>query len=695
MLIICEKPSVAEDFAKTFSCPKTTKKDGYFKSPDSSVTVTFCFGHLLELAEPHIYDPKFKQWNLDDLPILPKKYLYAIKPDAKKQFSKIKELVNEAISKNQKIIIATDADREGELIARLVINKMGCQNYQNYFRFWASEALTPDVIQKELKKVQPWDNYLKLYHQGKNRQIADWLIGINVTRFVSTGNSQTFPVGRVQTALLAAVATRNTIIKNFQPQPYNMLEIKIQDSLNNILKAYLINPETKKTTFSENNEYLKKILQNLQNEEILEIIPQTKDKILHSPELFNTTGLQKYCSKHFDYSPDKTLELMQSLYEKHKCLSYPRTPSTVMGDDNVELFKTKYDKLSLLYPDYKKDCNPARITGENKRIFNSKKLEAHHALIPLDRLPDTASPDEKNVYNAVLLRFFMTLMDDNIIQETIYLIKTKNAFFKATVNINKQQGWKKYYSEQKSQNDEIQTLENFDYKNKCKILSGESVTKYTTPPKEFTEESLLGFMENPKNEKSDENTKLVGLGTQATRSSIIQNLFENRYLEKIKKNIFATKKGIYLLNFLQKSGNLVLITNISQTTSWEKELSENPESFLNNITNFVNESCRNRNLEVYQEDEIGQCPFCHKPILEGKQNYYCSGYKSNPPCSFRIWKKTKNTNFTKVDVKKLLNKDFTSTKNCVNKDGKKYQAKFKLNNKGDLDISFVNKKKQN
>lgn len=687
MLILCEKPSVAKDFAKALN---VSFSSGYFSSKDGSIKITSCLGHLFELAPPDFYDEKYKKWSLSDLPIIPTQYQYLGKKDAKKQIELVSSLLK---SETEKVIIATDADREGELIARLVVEQSGIKNLQNYYRFWASEALTPDVVKKELKNVKPWIQYETLYQQAKARQHSDWLVGMNLSRYVSCGNNRMFSVGRVQTAVLSVIAARNLAIKNFKPKPYHTLTAEIFDKDKNQISATLINPKDNKTSFELNDDYLKNAFVNCKNAKINNVDVKTVQKVNHAPELLSTTGLQKLASKLYDLSPNDTLKAMQVLYENHKCLSYPRTPSCVMGDDNVELVKSKFELLKDFYPELSKYSKIEKIDSSNKRLFNSKKLEAHHALIPLAQIPDSATNSEKKVFEIVVKNFFQSLMDDNIIEEKQLIFDIKGYKFKSTISFTKQDGWKVVENNKdlEEQND-IQAVKSFDEES-SQIQNLKLNEKFTTPPKEFTEESILSFMENPKSEKTNE--RLVGLGTAATRHTIIKTLFDRKFITKKAKKIYATEDGFYLCRFLSKNEELAKLLNVNQTTEWEKLLDANPTLFEQNITNYIKKCCSiEKNKEdvfVKTEIFIGKCPLCNRNIKESNKNWYCIGYKENPSCNFSIWKEVSGAKLSETDAKTLLLGKKTGLKKMKSKAGKNFSARLFLS-KGEIQFDFENKK---
>jgi DNA topoisomerase-3 len=407
MLILCEKPSVAKDFAGVLGCEA---KKGYYQK--NGTVITYAVGHLFRLCDPEAYNPAYKTWDAAFLPIIPSSFRYEKIEKLSSQIEIIKLLLEN--NTHDTIIVATDAGREGELIARIILSESGVTDVSRIKRFWVSEALTKEVILKGLREAKPLSAYNAISNEGFARQRADWLIGINLTRLMSAGNSTLFSVGRVQTAVLNAVALRNAETANFIPVPFVELEASLQSSNGTVIKAWLINPKNEKTAFFEDREYVSAARDYCKNNPVSRFQSHVTKETAKPPKLLNITGLQKAAYRLHGYSPEKTLETAQSLYEKHKCLSYPRTPSRVMGNQNVDLFREIYRFLSGCYPHYARLCDESVIAEGNKNIFNSAALEDHHALIPLRQLPENADTLERNIYDIVLKSFFTVCMNDYI-----------------------------------------------------------------------------------------------------------------------------------------------------------------------------------------------------------------------------------------------------------------------------------------
>lgn len=679
MLILTEKPSVAKSFSTALNAAHN--KAGYYENSSAGVVITNCVGHLYELAKPGEYNEAYRRFAFENLPIIPQTYAYSANISTERQTALVTKLLQK--HRSDKIIIATDADREGEVIARIVLREAGISDTSRCRRFWVSEALTPEVIRKGLDDTAPWSEYETLARQGFARQHADWLVGMNLTPYMTllSGNRETFPVGRVQTAILAAVAQRNKEVKNFVPVPYYECQATLRDLDGNKTEALLINPESGKTFFMEQNAYIKAAKSWSDTNKDITVSAETKRKTLNPPRLLSLTALQKIAAKDFDYSASRTLEIAQKLYEEYKCLSYPRTPSDVLGDDDVALFREVFDKLRGLN-EISGYCDQKYITQDNKHIFNSKRLESHHALIPLAPLPSSATQPEKNIYDTVTRYFFLCCMPPYIYDEKTLLIKNGQYAYKAVIKTTVDAGWK---AADKETDEEISA---FDEKSAV-LLSAEIVKKFTTPKKEFTETSLLAFMENPTGENSDE--KLVGLGTPATRGGILKKLGDDGYIRKEGKKLFATDKGVFLLRLLFRNELTSKIAGIKQTTLWEKQLAESPETFEKSIADYVRATVtQKQEVEAFEKEGVGACPLCGKKIMESQKSYYCTGWRDEPKCGFAIWKTFMSARISLTDAKLLLSGKTTGDKKLTKKDGTAFRAKLRIES-GEIKLVFDKK----
>lgn len=686
MFILAEKASVAADFADTLGAKKFS---GFFAG--GGTVITYCRGHLFDLCEPAFYDPKYKKWNVEDLPIIPQKFCYTKKEGAFNQADVVMRLLREHA--DDEIIIATDADREGELIARIVLDQAGITDTGRCRRFWVSEALTPEVIRKGLAEARPLSDYDMLAAQGYARSHTDWLIGMNFSRFVSAGNDEKFPVGRVQTAVLFEIARRNSEVRNFVPQPYEELEAVIRDGNGVEVRALLIDGDTQKTGFPAGSEYVKKAADICRGSKIQSASEDTALRTVRPERLLNINALEKEAYKRFGYSPEKTLGIAETLYNDCKCLSYPRTPSRAVGDNGVEMFRSKFDLLKSAYPEISGFCDEALIAPTNRHIFNSADVESHPALIPLAALPGTASREQRDVFGIVVESFFRVCMDDWKYNEKKIIFETGGFRFRTVLRETVQDGWRAYERRNltaaqnggKNDKDEPQEVPGFDSGN-CSIVALNRLSKKTQPKKDYSIDTLLTFMEKPRGETAE---KLVGLGTPATRAETIQKLFKSGYVVEDGKRLTATKKGLWLLSFLAKDRQLAKIANVSQTTYWENELAANPAEFERHIREYVTQSINPGIKESYVKDSPGSCPLCGNAVVETKLSWSCSAWNKSPACKFTVWKQQHGAALAFDDIKLMLSGKSSRVKNCKNREGRPYRASFKLDVDGKTVQTFA------
>lgn len=674
MFVITEKPSVAKDIAAGlggFTKISYGEKDFYFER-NGDIIVSSA-GHLLTLFMPADYDENLKNWRLEDLPIIPGQYKYKPIESTYSVLQKIKYCFENYSSKD--LVLATDAEREGEHIGALILDYLGFKDYSTAKRFWVSEALTPEVVKKGFQNLKPLSDFVSYKKAGFARARSDWLLGINISRLLAISTSGKTFFGRVQTAILGAIFLREKNIENFKPVHYYQLQIQVQKDSDSFAMLYNENNTSRFKTKDE----VQNIVNMLNQRNVALIVKniETENKTLNPPQLFNITELQKYCANNFHLTPEKTLEIAQELYEKYKCLSYPRTPSKVLGDDNVDLFREKYELLAPAYPLLAQGCANEKIVSENKNIFNSKKLQDHHALIPLDKLPDNVSNDVRNVYESVLLRFFQTIKEPHIYGITTVTASAEKAEFVAKGKSIIQQGWKEQVHEQENddENNQILPISNLKVNDQLKISKTEILQKETQPKKHYTNASILALMENPKGE--DENLgKLVGIGTPATRANIIATLIKHEYIWQKGQNLLITELGKFIIQTITKVPCLAKLITIDTTTEWEKQLETQPEEFLKTNEDFLKtEIPKIRITEKWEKENFGDCPLCHSgKILEGQKSFYCSDYKSG--CKCIIWKDNFcHTKITSQDVRLLLSGKKTKVKKFTSpKTGKVFQA---------------------
>lgn len=689
MLILTEKSSVALDFAKVLGCQK---RAGYFSN--ENIEIAYCVGHLFKLQEPDYYEARFKSWK--EIPCIPERFSYAVNVPVKYQAKIVIDLLK--AHKDDEILIATDADREGEIIARECLKLSGISDYSKIKRFWVSQALTSDVILAGIKSAKKLSEYNKLAQNGFARQHSDWLVGMNLTRYVSVAANRKLPVGRIKTALLSTIENRCSKIENFKAEKY--YEYYASFGAKRFAPSCKgIYFETENETKFKSNELIQELRKDIDQKAFV-IENKTEKKETHAPQLYNLNALQKDAFKYFGFSADETLKIIQKLYESYKCVSYPRTPSKVMGNENVELVRQIFNDLSKIYPDFYDVLQISDISLNNKRCFNDSKLEAHHAIIPLANIPqDTSSDDEKKVYSLILNRFKIAFSAPYIYNKQTVILSVNNHKYKITGNQTLEYGWKKFCSSEtlRSNKDDEQeneqSLENIDWNNLicCDI---EAKEKYTKPPKYFNEASILSFMENPTN-IDETKEKLVGLGTAATRHTFIPELIANGYIKIEKKNILITQLGKTVIDAIRNS-SIRTFANIDETTNWEKHLENNPEEFENEIKAFISSSIKNEfKIELPNELDSAEpmCPICKHQMRFGTsktgiKNWYCTGYFSNG-CNFKIWELFNGVKLSKKDIKNLCDMKRTSKKTFISKkNGAEYQAKLYLGSNNEIKFDF-------
>lgn len=702
MLILTEKPSVAKDFAHALGC---TFSGGVYQS--YSTTITNCIGHLFELEEPNFYGEGF--------PIIPNEFKYRINQPVEKQAKLVISLLKS--HKSDSILIATDADREGEIIARECLAQAGITEFSRIRRFWVSEALTPEVIKKGIQNSKPLAHYNGLAEQGFARQHADWLTGMNFCRYITQTANRKLVVGRVQTAILSAIDERCEKIKNFVSEKYfehyGIFQPTFDGSKVSCKGIYF---EGEETGFKDESRSEK--LKSCVGKSAKLVDSKTEKKIQNPPQLYNLNALQKDAFKYFGYSADKTLEILQSLYEKLKCVSYPRTETRIIGSGNVDLCRKNADELYLTYkiPFLKNLRDKMKIEVSNKHCFNDTILqkEAHYALIPLKFPIAFPTPDQKNIFMLIVERFVTAFLPPHEYEKQTFILDVDKNKFRIIGKKTLKEGWKtpdvgkaflmlqndhNVSDEKDNENDsdEEQSLENIDWNNL--VLSDmETKEKWTKPPAHFNEASILSFMENPKENRhvsvEDEEVtpqkKLVGLGTAATRHTFIPKLTKYGYIELKKKNIVVTELGETLLKAVRAS-SLKSLADIAATTDWEERLDENPAQFLSDIKSFVKETVSTSlKIEVPLPAASGiLCPLCGKEVRKGKSNWYCTGYKEG--CKFVVWESVAGAKITEKDVANLCDGKKTGIKHCTSKAGKAFDCRFELDDNKEVKFVFEEK----
>lgn len=631
-LVLAEKPSVGKDIARVLQCHKNI--NGGLEG--NKYIVTWALGHLVTLADPEMYDHKYQKWNLDDLPIMPERMKLVVIKNTAKQFNAIKNLLNRNDIKN--IIIATDAGREGELVARWIINKAHVKKPMK--RLWIS-SVTDKAIKDGFKNLKNARDYEPLYQSGYSRSVADWLVGINATRALTCKYNAQLACGRVQTPTLAMIDKRETEIKNFQPKYYYGIEILS----NNIYWSWLSN-KNEKHIFNQNK--IDNIIEQLQNSKLKITNITTNNKKSYAPLLYDLTELQRDANKIYGFSAKETLSIMQSLYEYHKVLTYPRTDSRYLTEDIVPTLKERLIASKGGYFDDVIDQILANPIKKQNHFVNNKKVSDHHAIIPTEQpvMLGAFSDSEFKIYDLVLKRFLAVLLPPYIYKKTTIKAKVNQETFTTSGKIEIQSGWQQIYNHDNTEQFE-QVLPLMKENDQYVVSEIKKTCGQTTPPAYFNEATLLSAMENPvhyTNNKSKQlNSTLIntgGLGTVATRADIIDKLFNTFLIEKRNNEIHVTNKGKQLLQLVPQD-----LKEPELTAKWELQLAkiakkqQKPDQFINEIRQYTKKIINeiNSSQATFKHDNLTtkKCPECNHFMLEvnGKKGklLVCS----NPNCKHK------------------------------------------------------------
>ena len=663
-LVIAEKPSVAQSYAKNLSAYK--REDGYLEG--ESCIVSWCLGHLAEYAQPEEYDPKYEKWQFDDLPILPEVWKLKVSKDKKKQFEVIKTLMNR--SDVEYLVNGCDAGREGELIFQRVYVLAGCRKPVK--RLWIS-SMEDAAIQKGFQTMKSEEEYKNLCMAAVCRAQADWLIGMNGTRAYTTRYFKRLVVGRVQTPTLAMLAERQERIEHFQKEAF--YKVALTDG--------------KLTVVSENiaNEEAAELLAALCNGSTAVVTQMKKErKKSFPPKLYDLTSLQREANRYFGYTAKRTLDMLQELYEE-KLLTYPRTDSQFVTEDMKDSVEELVEKMPVLlsFVDY------GQLGHGIKRVINNAKVSDHHAILPTKEVVEKGiadlPADKKNLMMLICQQLVQATGEEYLYEQTDITVKCQEHDFKARGKIPVQMGFKEVEKAFKQlcvkaepvEEKEKETSIPAGYEEGMRIfpVKAEKTTHYTSPPKPFNEDTLLAAMETAGNKEFDSETEKKGLGTPATRASIIEKLVSSGYAQRKGKQILPSTEGKELVKVMP-----AYLKSAVMTAEWENQLlmMEKGEitdtQFMGEITSLVRkilEVCR----EIPEEERrrfqtarevIGKCPVCGCDVFEGKQNFYCS----NRQCDFALWKENRflgsmEKNLDKKMARELLDKACTYVKGLYSK----------------------------
>lgn len=722
-VVLAEKPSVARDIARVLNCGK--KLNGALEG--NQYVVTWALGHLVTLADPEEYDKKYKEWKIEDLPLMPKKMELVVIKQTAKQYQAVKaQLFRKDVNE---IIIATDAGREGELVARWILEKSHCRKPVK--RLWIS-SVTDKAIKEGFAHLKDGREYEPLYDAAVSRAEADWLVGINATRALTCKYNTQLSCGRVQTPTLAMIAAREEEIRQFKPQEYYGLTLMA----GGLRFSWQDEKSGSRRSFSkERMEDMKSRIGN----GILEIkeIEKTGKKT-YAPGLYDLTELQRDANKKFGFSAKETLNIMQRLYENHKVLTYPRTDSRYIGSDIVPTIKERL-KACAVGP-YRKIAGPLsmRPVKANKSFVDDKKVSDHHAIIPTEQFVqlDHMTNEERKIYDLVIRRFCGILYPPFEYEQTTVKGESGGETFIAKGKIVKSQGWKEAYEGDwtEEEDEEFQTLKELEQSQQLKIDRADISIGKTQPPAHFNEATLLSAMENPVKYMQSKDAQAAktlgetgGLGTVATRADIIEKLFHTFLMEKRGNDILLTSKAKQLLELVPED-----LKKPELTADWEMRLSRIAQGklkkniFLKDIKNYAEEiigeiktgqgtfhhdnltntKCpvcgkrmlsvngKNSKMLVCQDRNCGhretisrltnaRCPNCHRKMelyLKGKEDtFICStcGYKEKLS-SFQARREKEGAGVSKRDVQRYLNKQRKEAQEPINNAFAQALAKINL-----------------
>lgn len=668
-LVIAEKPSVAQSYAKNLSAYK--KQDGYMEG--ENCLVSWCLGHLAEYARPEEYDERYAKWQFDDLPIIPEKWKLQVSADKKKQFSVLKELMNR--EDIEYLVNGCDAGREGELIFQRVYDLSGCRKPVR--RLWIS-SMEDEAIRNGFHEMKDAGFYSNLCMAAVCRAQADCLIGMNATRAYTTKYYKKLVVGRVQTPTLAMLTERQDRIEHFQKETFYRVEltdgklVAVSENITNKADAELL------AALCDGSEV---IITELKREQ----------KKVSPPKLYDLTSLQREANRYFGFTAKKTLDLLQELYEE-KLVTYPRTDSRFVTEDMIGTVEELAGKMPLMLP----FVEYGQLGHNIKRVVNNEKVSDHHAILPTKEAVEKGimdlSVDKKNLMILIGQQVLQAVGEDYLYEQTDVTVNCQKNEFTARGKTAVQMGFKdvekafRSHCVKTEKEDSDRQLEiPYGYQKGMQLFNVKAETSihYTSPPKSFNEDTLLAAMETAGNKEFDEKTEKKGLGTPATRASTIEKLVASGYAQRKGKQIIPTAEGRELIRVMPEN-----LKSAGLTAEWENRLllmergELNGEQFMDDIVAMLEEilnGCRKipeeeRNRFQTAKELIGKCPVCGSDIFEGKRNFYCS----NRQCDFALWKDNRflegmEKKLDKKMAKELLDKACTHIKGLYSK---KKDARF-------------------
>ena len=682
-LIIAEKPSVAKSIASALGA--SSRADGFYEG--SGLLVSWCVGHLVSPMDAGGYDENFKKWRYDDLPILPEPFRYVLAPGKEDAFENLRALMNR--SDVDTIVNACDAGREGELIFRLVYEMAGCR--KPVLRLWIS-SMEDSAIREGFSDLRPGADYEALYQSALCRQKADWLVGINATRLFSVLYHRTLNVGRVQTPTLAMLAERDAKITLFHKEKYHLLRLTLDGA----------EAVSEKFTDSAAAEQAAAMCKGA----TVTCTSVTKEqKKEQPPKLYDLTTLQREANRLFGYTAKQTLDYAQSLYEK-KLLTYPRTDSRYLTVDMTETASVVLH-LAARVPPF--DACP-EFFPDVAALVNDKEVSDHHALIPTLELEKADVPGlpvgERNILLLVCCKLLCAAAEPFVYEAVTAIFDCGGHTFTAKGKQVLSQGWRAIQEvfrsslkEKPEDEDAEGVLPALTEGQVFEPVSASVTEHFTSPPKPYTEDTLLSAMENAGKEDMPDEAERKGLGTPATRAAIIEKLVSGGFVERKGKNLIPTKAGINLVTVLPE-----LLTSPKLTADWEQRLNEvakgqaSPEDFMDGIEAMAAELVRKyshisedgQKLFQPEKETVGLCPRCGKPVYEGKKNFACS----DRACQFVMWKNdrfwtSRRKEMTWKMAADLLKKGRTSVKGMWSeKKGSTYDAVVILDDTGGKYVNF-------
>lgn len=653
ILVIAEKPSVARDIAKVLK--STQKGEGYLYG--DRYIISWAVGHLVTLCEPEDYNNSYKKWKRSELPIIPTDIKLKAVDKTKPQLKILYNLINREDVKS--LICATDSGREGELIFRYIYEI--CNTNKPFKRLWIS-SMTDEAITHGFETLKDGKEFDNLFYSAKCRSEADWLVGINATRAFTLKHDTFLSVGRVQTPTLSIIVERNNEIINFVPENYYELNAKFENTNNEIFDGKWYDEKEKSSRISE-LEKIEEIKSKVDGKEgTIKSVKKSKKKI-KPPFLYDLTELQRDGNNKYGMSAKQTLDVAQSLYEKHKSITYPRTDSRFLSNDMKGTIKPLIETLNKIekFEKYTEKLLDLEVK-DNKRIFDDKKITDHHAIIPTLKVNiNNMTTDEKKIYFLVVKRFLAVFYNDYEYNSTVVLTDVQGETFISKGQVVIKLGWRELYQTDKK--DEKDEKDSEDDKQLPELSKGENValnestveTKKTSPPPKFNEATLLSAMENPtkfvEDEELHEQLKDGGIGTPATRASIIERLLSVGYITRSGKTLEPTEKGIRLIEVCPEE-----LRSPATTGKWEKGLSKiakgemQAEKFMGSINRYVKfivEDADRHGTVKFPEDtyktkktkitkSYGSCPICEKgQVLKNSKAYFCTEWKNG--CKMTIW----------------------------------------------------------